>query len=643
MTGDSVTRRDAGLGGYTPAPAASAPAASDDAAAYRTRRVAIFRWRGIVPLLVFLGVLALVWVVFGDRVVESTSEEAMTKLIGAQVEIDGLRMRSAEGVLEVAAIAIADPFDRRRNLVETGPLRVEIERVPLLEKKLVIRRLSLRGMRFGVPRGRLAPPAPRDGYTAQTLRELSRWRAQFQVPLLQLTPIDTIRSIVLSPTQLASVREASALRSRADSVRTSLDGGWQGLRIEETLDSARNVGRRLAGANVRTLGVNGTRQAIADVKRTLAELDSARRRIEALDREARAGATVLGQGLRGLDDARRRDYEFARRLLALPSFDGPAIGNALFGDVSIDRFQQAMYWAKLAERYMPPGLRPRESAGPSRLRASGTTVHFTKIAEYPSFLMRRADLSFELDDKDTPASTYSAAVVDVTSQPALVGRATRFLAQRRAAGTRLRSVRVDGTLDHVGAHVRDSVNASADGVTLPTLDLPGLPLRADLGRGQATLRFARDGDSVRALWTLDARQVQWQVRASSTASNRLEELVTRVVAGLQGVHIEAELTGALNTPHLSVRSNLDRAIGDRLRTVAGEELARAETKVRAKVDSLAEERVAPVRAQVAALRSAANQRVADARAGLDEERTKLEAQLKALGGGVLGLPRLPGT
>jgi F0F1-type ATP synthase membrane subunit b/b' len=92
---------------------------------------------------------------------------------------------------------------------------------------------------------------------------------------------------------------------------------------------------------------------------------------------------------------------------------------------------------------------------------------------------------------------------------------------------------------------------------------------------------------------------------------------------------------------LSVRSNLDRVIADRLRAVAGEELAAAEAKVRARVDSLVEEKSAPVRARIAELRTEGERRVADGRARLDTEKRKLEEQLKALTGGLVGLPKLP--
>jgi ElaB/YqjD/DUF883 family membrane-anchored ribosome-binding protein len=92
-----------------------------------------------------------------------------------------------------------------------------------------------------------------------------------------------------------------------------------------------------------------------------------------------------------------------------------------------------------------------------------------------------------------------------------------------------------------------------------------------------------------------------------------------------------------------VKSNLDRQVAERLKAVAGEENASAQTKVRAQVDKLIDEKSGPVKARVAELRADSERRIAEARTRLDEEKRKLDERLKALSGGILGLPKLPGV
>jgi len=602
------------------------------------RRVAIFRWKGIIPLILGLALVGAVWLVFADRILRNTLEEAGTKALGTELDVASLHIDAAQTAVELTGIAIADPFDAKRNLIEMKRMFVELEPAPLLEKKLVVKRLTLGDVRTGTVRATPARAVGGGGFAPSALREMQRWAKQFDVPLLSLTPIDTIKSIILDPGQLASVKAAIALGQHADSTRTALARGFGALPIQQTLDSSRALLTRLQGTNVRTLGIGGARAAVSDVRRAAARVDSLKRQIEALATTARLAVDTLQGGLRAVDDARRSDYDFARRLIKLPSVDAPDVGAALFGKVTIDKVQQALYWTALARQYIPPGLLPRQTAGPQRLRAAGTTVHFVQQDAYPRFLLRRADVDVTVGDGPARGK-YIAAVTDATTEPALVGKPMLFAIRRVASGSGVDSLRITGALDHAKSRPRDVLTVDAQGVDLPTLPIPGLPYRADPGRGSSTLRLTIDGDQLDARWGLASGKLGWIADTTATRRlNAIESLVARVLTGVPTLTMQARVTGPLQAPKLAVSSNLDRVVGDQLRNLVGTQVAAAEAKIRARVDSLVTEKSAPVKAKVAELRAEADKRIADARLKLDAEKQKLDVQIKALSGGLVGLP-----
>jgi uncharacterized protein (TIGR03545 family) len=535
-----------------------------------------------------------------------------------------------------------------RNLVEADRVRGVLEGRPLLERKIILRTLVLGGMRTGTTRRTASAPAPKNGFAAATLRSLDAWAARLRKPVASFTPIDTIRSIVLDPTQLATVKRALEAAGRADSLHDALLASYRRLALEPVLDSARAVSTRLKGANPRTLGIDGTRQAVAEVRRTIAQVDSAKKRVESLARDAKTSVAIVDDELHALDDARRADYAFARSLLKLPSIEGPDLGGALFGDVSIDRFQKIMYWAEMAQKYVPPGLLPREKPGPKRLRMAGSTVSFPKAREYPDFLLKRGDIALAIGGKNAAAGDYAATITNVTTMPALVREPTRFTLTRRSTAGIVASIDSRGVLDHVGGRIRDSLGVTASGVTLPSFPLPGLPIRANLGAGNSRIDVLRLGNRIAARWTMNAPNVAWQrtgaaVGAGATTAgvrNQMEALALRVIEGVDDLNVTADLTGDIAKPTLTVRSNLDQLLAERLRAVGGEELAKAEAKVRAQVDRIVDEKTAPIRAKADSLRAEGEQRVAEARARLDEEKQKLDERLKALlsARGILGLP-----
>jgi len=604
--------------------------------------VKVFRWKAIGPLallLLLLGVL--VWL-FAEPVAKDTTEEVSTELLGTQVDVGTLDIIADEASVDLGQLQIADPFNPNRNLIEASEIRLKLNPLALAEKKVVVENFRLSGMRFGTDRETPARPVKGDGFAPQALRAVRQWSEQFDVPLLQLTPIDTIRQLVLNPTQLTSVQTAQAVAARADSARGALDRSFQQLDITGTVDTARRLVERLRATSPRTLGLDGTRKALEDGKATLDRLKEARKRVDALEQQVKGGVGTLTAGLESLDEARRKDYAFARSLLQLPTFSAPEIGQAFFGKVSIDRFQQALYYTELARHYMPPGLLPREDPGPQRLRASGKTIRFPKERDWPKFLLQMGRLDLAIGGDSPLRGAYEAVVQGLTSDPSLYGKPMVLRTSRTAEGSAIAGIEVGAVIDHVNpGRVRDSAAARLRGVKLPDIAIPGLPFRLEPGTGAATLNFVLKGDQILGRWSIGSNQAGWALDSAGRKLNDLEGLVWRVVSGLNNLSVDARVSGSVRSPRLAVSSNLDKAIAQRLEAVIGEEVAKAEKMVRAKVDSVVGAKVEPVKRQVSEVRAQAEQRLAGERQRLDEVETQLQAELKRLTGGLAPEIKLP--
>jgi uncharacterized protein (TIGR03545 family) len=606
-------------------------------------RIKIFRWKAIGPLLLLFIILGVLLWIFAEPIARDTTEEASSEFLGTQVDVGKLDLLPRQASVELRALQIADPFVLTRNLIEADDIRLKLNPAALAEKKIVIENLSLHGMRFGTTRKTPARPPSGKGFTPQVYRAVQQWANQFNVPLLSLTPIDTIRQLALDPTQLTTIREAQALLARTDSSRKALEQGFAQLDIGPTLDSARALAQRLAATDPKKLGLDGTRQAIQSVQQTLKAIEDAKKRVEALERNTRTAVQSLGGGVRLLDQARQKDFAFAKSLLKLPTFSAPEIGTAFFGKVSIDRFKQAVYWAELAQKYMPPGLLPRPTTGPDRLRAAGSTIEFPKAEEFPRFLLERGELDFSIGGTSAVRGAYAAAVQGLTSAPALYGRPAVITASRRAAGSALASIDVNAVINHVSARTHDSATARLQGIKLPSFDLPGVPFRVDPGTGSSSLAFSMKnaGAELFGRWAIGSKQVSWLADTTGRSLNQIERLVWQVVSGLTDLQVTAELRGSISSPKLSVSSNLDQAIAKRLQAVIGEEVAKAERRVRAKVDSLVAGKVEPVKRQVAAVQAEANQRIQAEKQRLDEVEKQLNAELKRLTKGLAPGIELP--
>ena len=579
--------------------------------------VPIFRWRAIGPLLLFALLGVVLWVLFADRIARASAEKIGTQIVGAKVEIQHLHIDLANGDVTVRGLTVASPHEALKNLFQADELTADLDVLPLLEKKVVIDRLAANGLRFGTTRvtdGRV-PGDPSASVAGRVMGEAQGWAQQFQVPALQLAT-GKIDIGTLDPRRLSAIPAAEALTARVDSSRRAWQTGLDTLRLGATVDSATATLTRLRTARATDLA------ALNDARRAIDQLKQARTRVTTLERSVTGGLTALRAGVAGLDSAKQRDYASARGLLKLPSLDAPEIGLALFAPTAVAQFQRALYWTQLARAHMPPGLLPRADAGPPRARRSGSTVRFPRERALPGFLLRTAELSFQLDPTASQPKQYAGRLTGLTSDPALYGRPTLFEASAPA-------VSAGAMLDHVHATARDTAGATVQGVRLPVLQLPSLPMKLDPERGTAQLGFALRGDTIRARWAIRSTHVQWS-RDSATPGSAGADLLWRTVSGISDLHVDAGVTGTLKQPRLSVRSNLDEAIAARLRTMLGEETAAAEHRLRAEVDRQVDPAIAPLRGRVTALQTDVTKRLAEQRGRLDQAQKDLEARLREL-------------
>jgi uncharacterized protein (TIGR03545 family) len=606
-------------------------------------KLKIFRWKAVGPLLFFALILVVLWIVFADRIARSQAESNLSETLGTEVDIGRVRIRESEAAVDVFDLAIADPRNPMRNLIEAGDITLDLDPVPLTEKKIVIDQFKLGGLRMLTTRKTPARPADPNSPAGKLLSETTAWaKEKFQFPKLALGRVDTVKSLVLQPGQLGTVKAAQAFIGTVDSTRTAFEQSLAELQVKPLVDSSTALAARLAKTDVKKLGLAGAKDAASDVKKAIDRLKATRAKLENLEQTAKASLATLKQGLGDVDAARQKDYAFARGLLDLPSFAAPDIGSSLFGQQSTDYFAQALYYAKLAEKYVPPGLQPWNRPGPKRTRMDGTTVEFPRMQEYPRFLLRKGDIDLALGTK--AQNTFAAAVANVTSQPALLGLPATLTAKGTIAGDAPLNIDLTALSRHFGSNPKDSLQARVTGVPLPNIPFPGLPFGVNPGRSTVGLSFSLAGEKISGAWEVNSSAVTWSNDSSpGQQASLVESTVWRVISGLNELRVRAELSGTVSSPVIKVQSNLDDAIAARLRGLVGEELAKAEAKARAAVDKLVDEQVKALSAKVDALQANALQKLPLEKDQVDGVQKQLEVQLKRLAGSAtsgISLPKL---
>jgi uncharacterized protein (TIGR03545 family) len=613
------------------------------------RRVSLFRWRAIVPLMLLFVVMGLVTFLLLDTMVRRGIESSGSYFVGARVELESADVRLGDGSVRLRGLQVTNPDAPMTNLLEAEEIVIDIRKTPLLTKRMHIDTVALRGLAFGTARsesGALENPPEGAG---RIRREVDQWAARVAIPPLSLEGLGRAIDVgAIRPESLRTLAAAARVEAGADSMVTSWTAQLARLDPAPRLDSAQALLARLEDADPIRLGVTGTAALANDARRTLDGLGDMRSGILALDSTARAGVDGILRDVRALADARAEDYRYALGLLQLPSLDAPTISPAIFGASALQWMQPVLYWVRLAEEYLPPGLDPRRRAGPQRARARGTTVVFPGGAPVPRFVLEHADADLTIGT-GAAVGAYRAAVSGLSSAPTLYGKPVELRVERLEGARGPRDVRVYAALDHVQAPIADSVDVVLTGIGLPALELAAIGARLTLGDGQTALQLSRVGERIQARWRWATTAATWERLHEPSASADTatigstawaNALLWRAVSGVREVTVDVRLSGTIAAPALGVSSNIGDVVARSLRSAIGREVERAEREVRSRVDALVADGVGRAARAGDALRQQAADQIGAPLAELTEVEDLIEAEVRRLTGRVPRL-RLP--
>lgn len=610
------------------------------------RKWGILRPPGLLVFAIFLVVLGFVWWLFADSLVKHAVEKTGASVVGAKVELDAVDLRPLQGAVHLTHLRVANPEAPMRNLLEADRISVDLLMEPLLTKKIVVQDLAVTGVRFNTPRktsGALEHPDPEAG---AAWRQVNQWARQVRLPSLSLKGLGgVVRTEAISADSLRTVRRARALVADVDSMKTAWQNRVRELDPRPRIDSLQVVVRRVEGFRLTPRTALQVPGLLRDGRNALNDLTRLQGDVTALDQTVRAGVDSLQAGVAGLPDLRREDLAYARSLLNIPTLEAPEISPALFGSTAISWLKPVLYWVRTAERYLPPGLDPRNRPGPERTREKGTTVEFPGRATYPRFLLEQGELGLEIGGSGAAAGRYTARLQDLTTAPALVGKPLKIQVGRQAGVQGPRGLSLAAVLDHTGGTLRDSVALDITGVKLPSVSIGALGAGLDLGPGNASFEVRRVGSRLDARLHWASQNVSWtrtgggadSLAAPGSAKPGSPEwardLVWRTLSGIGRVEIDMRLSGDIDSPSVSVSSNLGQAVATSLRRELGAQVDSAEARVRQEVDRQVQPLIRQAQSRVEQVRTGIAQQVDEQRQQIEDLKARLEARLRVLSGG----------
>lgn len=553
------------------------------------------RWWGLGVFVV----IAALWVLCIDWVVESSIEFAGTQAVGAKVELDSAELSFSKGVLTLNRLQVTNPDQPMQNLFESARIHLSLDTLALFRRQFISEEATVEGLQLYTERsssgaidGRFFNFAGDDGKGKEAALDLA---SKLNIPDVG---------------QLASAEEAR-LKAEVAAMQNEvadIQKGWEQriaqLPTKEQMADYQRRWDKLKDENA-LVKLKGAKALRDDIDNDLDSIQSLDEQIKT-DRERIASLT---------EQARTLPSREADRLLASVGLDQGFDGmiRHIVGDDAINMINQGLSLYKTAASQLSQQGADAEEEEQKPLRASGELIRFAEEQPLPHFLIKQAKI-----DGLIPLAgqniTFNGVIKDITSEQNIWGRPMSLKAD--GGSDKGASLKLDGLFDHRGATTLDTLNFDLQQLALSALTLSEseeLPLALQKGVANIKTNFTLNQNGISA--NVDSLVKQAQFLVADSAQSKTAQLLRKALASADQFDLKAIINGDLDDPTIKLKSSLDSLIGKALG---------------AEVKANVAEQKAVLQEKLAAQLQDPTAKLADSGAFLDDYKNQLSSQRDAL-------------
>ncbi|MGE5314562.1 MAG: TIGR03545 family protein [Acidobacteriota bacterium] len=543
-------------------------------------------------------IISVVVYLFIDSWIESGMESAGESMVGAKVEIDNLKLTLNPIAIEFKKLQVANPDDVWKNIFETGKVRFSLNFGQLIRGKYIVETMEVNDLVLGtrrttsgyIPKEPEPPRDPNNPPLSEQLKklvsnkmsdapifDLDRLRKQFKID--SLLNYKNLKSVQHFETMKAQVLASSR---QWDSTLADIEKSKQQLKEAE--------------ATVRSINVNAI-QKVDDALKLIDKVDKTYKTVQDLNatfvnrRTAiTSNVTTLYQSAKVAPDVLKSDYQSVMALAKIPDLSTSGLTRLLLGRKIFAEADKYMGWIDKVKAEIPKYMPKPEIEYPKRFK--GQDILFPVARAYPKWWVKNIAISGGEDRTQDAEFLYGRGQVkNVTNNQQITG--VPLTVSLEATKGRTHAITFDARFDRTKpARSHDFYRATLSGMK-----------SGDFVIGQANFlpgKLTNMTTDIAVTADVPERGFDAKVGADfknfslvfdAAPKNDVERIVRSILEAVHGFHLDVRFWNTGNGLDVALATDLDTQIANRTKQVIGEEVAKLEAQVRAKVDAkIAEKR-----------------------------------------------------
>lgn len=514
----------------------------------------------LVFILFFAALLALVYLLAGPAI-RIGMVYSMEKTVGAEVNIDKVSLQLAPLAIEVNNLQVTDAAKPTHNSLSFAKANASLELWPALLGYYVIDELTVDGLQYGAERQNAGEVYRAPG----TLGENIDLASMLQVDLPDADEL-------IARAKLETPAKAEALKQLALSEQQQLKDLQSQLPTKDTLAKYQADIKALTDSKI--AGPADLTAKAQQLQQLKDQLNAQKAKVEQVKQQLTQSKDTLAKAVADLKAASKADLTKVQQLANLSDGGLAGISQIVLGDAWGERVAQLQSLYLLAKPYLPE---QGEKAAAEDSVAADLPNRVLPLPNqpYPNFWVKQARVNWLIGGGEATISMQ-----DITAQHALIDRATKFALDVKQL-PQLAAFNLSGDFAVLDKMITN-LDWQLDGLNLQ-------PLR--LGEGENALDIAAGLISSSGKLNLTNNEINQQASVVlnaanfSSSGNKYLQQLTALLNQQQQIPLNIATTGLLNAPEVSIRSSLDKLLGDALLGEAKQKVASYQADLQAKLNS----------------------------------------------------------
>lgn len=572
----------------------------------------MINWKKFVPVLLVFSAIAVFDILFLDKLVEMGLEKGLSAAAGAKASIGKLDLRLKDFSLNIYNTQVANKNDVWKNLVDIGRIRTAFNGNQLKYRRFIIDELTVENLRFGTKRkssGEIKkaakkPTAKKDGL-AGIGKELKIDTSQVQK--------------AVSVGELPSIKETERIKKENELKYAEAEQKLKSLDVSSKL-KAIDLSALQNSSEVKS--IDELNQKLKEINNIAEQFAQVQKDFESNKATAETNLQQIKDNLNLLAELKNKDLQTIYGKLNIGNYDLKELGLSLLGPKLNGYINNATYWLAMAKKYMPPKQAKKAKAKPKKDRIKGLDIAFSK--QYPKFMIRKIALSGTNSTGEINEASYSGQILNITTEQDLLGAPMTMDIKGKFNKNPRSELSVKGIFDHRNESAKDSINFVVSGYKLAgekLWDERSIPLAIANGTGTFKGNLELNDDQLSGVIKFIASDLKF---TKTTSASGTETLVADALSRTDQLVMEINLSGEIDSPELSVKTNVDSLINQQINALVGDKVNQAKAQVEAEYNKQAGAAQAELNAAAARQNKALTELTAKQQAALDAKKAELD-------------------